>query len=125
MELVTGLVICVDYANLPWVGGRVAKSIDNSPNQSAKFLSLMDSVTARRRKSVTVRRLRPKAPSSIGPSLLFPPPSVSESVVPSRNQVPRVPSMKVVPRWATKSIEVLVRGHNASWLMSMPPLASR
>ena len=52
MELVTGLVICVDYANLPWVVGIVAKSIDNSPNQSAKFLSLIDSVTARRRKRV-------------------------------------------------------------------------
>ena len=26
-ELVTGLVICVDLANLPWVGGRVANQI--------------------------------------------------------------------------------------------------
>ena len=40
MELVTGLVICEDPANLPWVTGRVARSIDNSPSQSAKFLSL-------------------------------------------------------------------------------------
>ena len=113
MELVTGLVICVDYANLPWVVGIVAKSIDDSPNQSAKFLSLIDSVTPEIRRSVTVRRLRPKAPSSsIGPSLLLPPPSVSEGLVPSRNQVPRVSSVEVVPRWATKSVEVLVRGCN-------------
>ena len=69
-------------------------------------------MTAEIRKSVTVRRLRPKAPSSIGPSLLLPPPSVSESLVPSRNQVPRVSSVEVVPRRATKSIEVLVRGCN-------------
>jgi len=37
MELVTGLVICVDSANLPWVTGRVAVSIDKFTKPVSKI----------------------------------------------------------------------------------------